>query len=55
MRTLNLPLGIVSLVIALIVMFMLLAPQPILSKVLNPIGDFIQMIVAWVKNLFTSK
>lgn len=53
MRQLGIGTGLICIAIILPILFVLFAPTGTLARVANAIGNFIQRIVAWVKNLFT--
>lgn len=47
------PLGLFCAAIVLVIGFVLIAPTGILARATNAVGNTIQMIVAWIRNLFS--
>jgi hypothetical protein len=53
MNSFDVGTGIFCLVIAAILIFLMVGPSRLISKVLATIGNFIQNIVGWIKSKFT--
>lgn len=53
MTMLNLPLGLFIGVLIAMLGFIVFGPKEWVSKAFNFIGNLIQKIVAWIKNLFS--